>query len=57
MPHLTRRRFLSDSAIAAAVVNLAHTLGMLAIAEGVETNVQLEELRAAQVELAGFHAG
>src|SRR5690606_25616785 len=35
----------SDSAIVAAIVTLAHTLGLKAIAEGVETAVQLAELR------------
>ncbi|MCB1259279.1 MAG: PAS domain S-box protein [Acidimicrobiales bacterium] len=35
----------SDSAIVTAIVTLAHTLGLDALAEGVETTVQLEELR------------
>jgi diguanylate cyclase (GGDEF)-like protein len=34
-----------DSAIVAAVVNLAHTLELRAVAEGVETEVQLRELQ------------
>ena len=44
-----------DSAIVAAVVSLAHTLGMEAIAEGVETATQLDELRALGCDMAqGF---
>jgi EAL domain-containing protein (putative c-di-GMP-specific phosphodiesterase class I) len=36
----------SDSAIVTAIVTLAHTLGLEAVAEGVETPEQLAELRA-----------
>jgi diguanylate cyclase (GGDEF)-like protein/PAS domain S-box-containing protein len=44
-----------DRAIVAAVVSLAHTLGMKAIAEGVETADQLAELRAMGCDMAqGF---
>jgi len=35
----------SDSAIVTAIVTLAHNLGMKAVAEGVETVAQLDELR------------
>jgi EAL domain-containing protein (putative c-di-GMP-specific phosphodiesterase class I) len=35
-----------DTAIVAAVVELAHALGLLAVAEGVETVAQLDRLRA-----------
>jgi len=41
-----------DRAIVAAVINLAHTLGMQAIAEGVETADQLAELRALGCDMA-----
>jgi EAL domain-containing protein (putative c-di-GMP-specific phosphodiesterase class I) len=44
-----------DRAIVAAVVSLAHTLGMKAIAEGVETASQLRELRELGCDMAqGF---
>ena len=45
-----------DAAICTAVVTLAHTLGMQAIAEGVESPAQLAELRALGCDMAqGFH--
>lgn len=47
-----------DDAIVAALVGLAHALGMLAIAEAVETPAQLERLKALGCDLAqGFHFG
>jgi EAL domain-containing protein (putative c-di-GMP-specific phosphodiesterase class I) len=47
-----------DDAIVAALINLAHALGMNAIAEGVETAAQLERLQALGCDLAqGFHLG
>ena len=45
-----------DAAIAAAIVTLAHSLGMQVVAEGVETAAQLGILRANGCDLAqGFH--
>ena len=41
-----------DRAIVAAVINLAHTLGMQAIAEGVETADQLADLRSMGCDMA-----
>ena len=41
-----------DSTIVAAVVNLAHTLGLVAIAEGVENARQRDELRMLGCDLA-----
>jgi EAL domain-containing protein (putative c-di-GMP-specific phosphodiesterase class I) len=47
-----------DDAIVGALIGLAHALGMLAIAEGVETAAQLERLNALGCDLAqGFHFG
>jgi diguanylate cyclase (GGDEF)-like protein len=44
-----------DRVIAAAVIGLAHALGVTAIAEGVETDVQAAELRALHCDAAqGF---
>jgi len=45
-----------DSAIVAAIVNLAHTLGLEAVAEGVETEQQLVELASLGCDQAqGFY--
>ncbi|HUH08326.1 MAG TPA: EAL domain-containing protein [Egibacteraceae bacterium] len=45
-----------DSTIVRAVVSLAHAMGLQAIAEGVETIEQLNELRVLRCDLAqGFH--
>jgi len=47
-----------DDAIVGALIGLAHSLGMQAVAEGVETAAQLEHLRALGCDLArGFHFG
>jgi diguanylate cyclase (GGDEF)-like protein/PAS domain S-box-containing protein len=49
-------RDTGDSAIVTAVVTLAHTLGLHAVAEGVETPDQLSELRRLDCDTAqGFH--
>jgi EAL domain-containing protein (putative c-di-GMP-specific phosphodiesterase class I) len=45
-----------DAAIAAGIVSLAHTLGLVALAEGVETVEQLELLKELGCDLAqGFY--
>jgi diguanylate cyclase (GGDEF)-like protein/PAS domain S-box-containing protein len=45
-----------DRAVVASVVNLAGAVGMLAVAEGVETNDQLERLKAMGCPLVqGYH--
>jgi EAL domain-containing protein (putative c-di-GMP-specific phosphodiesterase class I) len=46
----------SDSAIVTAIITLAHTLGLRAVAEGVESSLQLAELRRLGCDRAqGFH--
>jgi len=48
----------NDRAIVAAIINLAHSLRMDVVAEGVETAHQLEWLRAANCDFAqGFYCG
>ena len=48
-------REAEDSAIVAAVITLAHTLGLVAVAEGVEDQGHLDELRSLGCDLAqGF---
>ena len=45
----------SDSAIVTAIITLAHTLGLSAVGEGVETQTQLDELRHLGCDMAqGF---
>src|SRR5207237_9971498 len=36
----------TDAAIVTSIVTLAHTLGLIVVAEGIETTVQLEQLRS-----------
>ncbi len=38
-------RTTGEAAIVAAVIAMAHALGMTAVGEGIETSTQLEELR------------
>jgi EAL domain-containing protein (putative c-di-GMP-specific phosphodiesterase class I) len=42
----------NDRAIVAAVIGLAHNLGVISIAEGVETEPQLSELRSLGCDFA-----
>ena len=45
-----------DSAIVASCIDLAHAVGILAVAEGVETSVQVQTLKAMGCDLAqGYH--
>jgi EAL domain-containing protein (putative c-di-GMP-specific phosphodiesterase class I) len=47
-----------DAAITMAVIRLAHALGMTTVAEGVETEEQLELLRTLGCDMVqGFHLG
>ena len=57
------RSFVNDmtrpeSSLAAAIVQISHTLGLVPIAEGVETQAQADALAALGCDLAqGFHLG
>jgi diguanylate cyclase (GGDEF)-like protein len=44
-----------DSAIVAAIISITHSLGMEAVAEGVETVEQMAELQALECDLAQGH--
>ncbi|HET9555600.1 MAG TPA: EAL domain-containing protein, partial [Actinomycetota bacterium] len=47
-----------DHAIVTAIINLAHTLGVVAVAEGVESADQVERLRELGCDFGqGFHFG
>jgi EAL domain-containing protein (putative c-di-GMP-specific phosphodiesterase class I) len=47
---------MADGAIVGAVVELGHALGMTVVAEGVETDSQLAELRSLGCDMAqGYH--
>jgi EAL domain-containing protein (putative c-di-GMP-specific phosphodiesterase class I) len=49
---------VGDTAIVTAVIDLAHSLGIVAIAEGVESAAQLERLRSLGCDCAqGYHLG
>lgn len=49
-------RGTEDAAIVTAVISLAHSLGLIAVAEGVETAEQLEQIRALECDMAqGFY--
>jgi diguanylate cyclase (GGDEF)-like protein len=53
---LDRGRGTEDAAIVTAVISLAHTLGLTAVAEGVETSEQLEQIKALDCDVAqGFY--
>ena len=47
-----------DSAIVTAIINLAHTLGVVAVAEGVENGDQVRRLRELGCDFGqGYHFG
>jgi EAL domain-containing protein (putative c-di-GMP-specific phosphodiesterase class I) len=47
-----------EGAIVSAIVDLAHKLGLRVVAEGVETEIELEQLRLANCDVAqGFLLG